>query len=173
MAKKVGAIVSLSIIAILIITTIILANLKVDYSVECNKPDSIWVNGSVANETEMNEIVNYINDASKTTRLSALFNGEWNKEVSLMTENGTIYYNDDNYYVRYHYTTQQELKVNNETKNATYAELVFTVSKIDEKAEYKVYVIPDATKSSTYSHYYTIEEDFGTLYKYLENNFAK
>ena len=122
---------------------------------------------------EANEIVNYINDASKTTRLSALFNGEWNKEVSLMTENGTIYYNDDNYYVRYHYATQQELKVNNETKNATYAELVFTVSKIDEKAEYKVYVIPDATKSSTYSHYYTIEADFGTLYKYLENNFAK
>lgn len=173
MAKKVGAIVSLSIIGVLIIATIILANLKVNYSVECNKPDSVWVNGSVANETEMNEIINYINDASKSTRLSALFNGEWNKEVSLMTENGTIYYNDDNYYVRYHYATQQELKVNNETKNATYAELVFTVSKIDEKAEYKVYVIPDATKSSTYSHYYTIDADFGTLYKYLENNFAK
>ena len=62
MAKKVGAIVSLSIIGVLIIATIILANLKVDYSIQCNKPDSIWVNGSVANETEMNEIINYIND---------------------------------------------------------------------------------------------------------------
>ena len=173
MAKKVGAIVSLSIIGLLILATIILANLKVDYSVECNKPDSIWVNGSSASETEMNEIVNYINNASKETRLVTLFNGEWNKKISLMTENGTIYYDNDKYYVRYHYSTQQELKVNKETRNETYAELVFTVSKIDENVECKVYVIPDASKSSTYSHYYTIEANFSTLYKYLENNFVK
>ena len=38
MAKKIGAIVSLSIIGVLILATIIMANVNVNYSIKCEKP---------------------------------------------------------------------------------------------------------------------------------------
>ena len=43
MAKKIGAIVSLSIIGILILATIIMANVNVDYSIDCAAPTQVWI----------------------------------------------------------------------------------------------------------------------------------
>lgn len=173
MAKKIGAIVSLVIIGLLLIATIVLANLKVDYSIKCNTPNEIWVGTKVATAEQKNEIINYIGDASNENRLTALFNGNWNKKVKLVTENGTIKYDDNNYYVRYHYAEEQQAKVGKETKDVKYSELVFTVSKMSEQLEYRVYLIPDATQSANYSHYYLLDANFEILYKYLENNFTK
>lgn len=173
MAKKIGAIVSLSIIGVLIVAIIVLSNLKVNYSIKCSKPDSIQVGKSVATSEQLNEIVNYINDASNETRITALFNGNWNKKAELTTENGTISYNSDNYYVRYHYAQNQQATVGKDAKEVYYSEIVFTVSSIDEEAEYKVYLIPDASNPDKYSHYYVLDADFGILFKYLENEFTK
>ena len=173
MAKKVGAIISLAIIGVLLIATIVMANVKVDYSIRCNTPNEVWVGSKVASAEQKNEIISYISNASKENSLTALFNGNLNKKVQLVTENGTIKYDEDNYYVRYHYAESQQAKVGKETKEVYYAELVFTVAKISEEVEYRVYLIPDATQSATYSHYYLVDANFEILFKYLENNFMK
>ena len=63
MAKKIGAIVSLSIIGVLIIATIIMANIKINYSINCSTPDKIYVSynnsgfTAVTSETQANKIV--------------------------------------------------------------------------------------------------------------------
>ena len=85
MAKKICAIVSLSIIGILIIATIVLANVSVNYGVVCASPNVVYVqyeDEALRNATsDKDEIVNYITNASQEKMLSALFNGELNKKA--------------------------------------------------------------------------------------------
>lgn len=172
MAKKIGAIVSLSIIGILIIATIIMANINIDYSVKCLKPDVVYVQTSDGNtlgvsSEQKDKIVELINLTSKEKVLTALFNGNLDKKAELVTEKSTIS-TPNNFYVRYKYTTKQEL---NENNSITYEELVFVVNNIEGETEVKVYVIPESENANTYSHYYILSADFEELYSYLNENF--
>ena len=179
MAKKIGAIVSLSIIGILILATIIMANVNVDYSIDCAKPTSVWVlynsNDSnkerVASDKNAKTIVNFINNASKEKSLTALFNGNLNKEAKLVLESnaGKTVPTTTGFYVRYSYENQQKTKDNN-GKVVAYDDLVFTVSDLEGANVVKVYVIPDSTNSMTYTHYYELEADFEKLYDFLVEN---
>ena len=80
MAKKIGAIVSLSIIGILILATIIMANVNVDYSIDCATPSNVWVlynsndpnKERVAGDENAKAIVDFINNASKEKSTSAM-----------------------------------------------------------------------------------------------------
>lgn len=180
MAKKIGAIVSLSLIGIVIIVAIIMANVKIDYSVKCLDPDVVYVqisSGTIkANNDERDKIVDYISNASKENSLTALFNGELNKKAELVSEKATLA-SPTAYYVRYHYNTKQELVVNKkEYKNADgqtekYDELVFVVTECDGETEFRVYVILDSNNVNSYSYYFKLTADFGDLYDYLANNF--
>ena len=111
MAKKIGAIVSLSIIGILILATIIMANINLNYGIDCVKPDSVYVqtkNDTVKVSSEQKDkIVEMISGASNEKFLTALFNGEADKKVEIRSEKSTIS-TPANYYVRYHYTSKQD-----------------------------------------------------------------
>ena len=113
MAKKIGAIVSLSIIGILIILTIVMANVKVNHRVYCEKPQNVWVYTEGievgANEEQASKIVEYINEASKENCLSALFSGNLDATADVVTESGIVSISSDKYYVRYHYSSEQVL----------------------------------------------------------------
>ena len=178
MAKKIGAIVSLSIIGILILATIIMANVNVDYSIKCATPSTVWINynsNDPLRERKVVEdastIIDYIENASKEKSLTALFNGNLNKKAELCVENsvGKDIPSNTGFYVRYHYDNDQKTKDKN-GNTVYYQELVFTVQDSDEETTVKVYVIPDATKAKVYTHYYELDADFSSLYDFLVEN---
>lgn len=177
MAKKIGAIVSISIIGILIIATIIMANVNVNYSVKCATPTSVWVqygsNSERNAQDKADEIVDYINNASKEKALTALFNGTINKKPNIVTASsvGKTLPSNSGFYIRYRYENAQKLTDNN-GKEVYYDDLVFEVKDLEGINVIKVFVIPNAQEAKTYTHYYEVEADYGALYSYLvENNF--
>lgn len=181
MAKKIGAIISLVIIGALIIATIIMANINLNYGIDCVKPDSVYVqtkNDTVKVSSEQKDkIVEMISGASNEKFLTALFNGEADKKVEIRSEKSTIS-TPSNYYVRYHYTSKQDLIVNGkEYKDAdgkveTFEELVFVVNPAEGEAEFKVFVIPESDSSNSYNYYFVLDADFESLYEYLSENFS-
>jgi len=180
MAKKIGAIISLVIIGVLIIATIVMANINLNYGIDCVKPDTIYVqtkNDTVkVNSEQKNKIVEMISGASNEKFLTALFNGEADKKVEIFSEKSTIS-TPANYYVRYHYTTKQDLVVNDkeykdaEGKVEKYEELVFVVNPAEGEAEFKVFVIPESDNPNSYNYYFVLDADFGSLFEYLSDNF--
>jgi len=178
MAKKIGAIVSLSIIGILILATIIMANVHVDYSVKCAKPTTVYVSYGAKQERDAqgdsNKIVSYISNASKEKALTALFNGTLGKKAKIETASSvgkTISTNSTAFYIRYRYEDAQKLTDAN-GKAVYYDDLVFEVKDVDGIDIFRVYVIQNSQNSKTYTHYYEVEADFESLYDYLvENNY--
>lgn len=180
MAKKIGAILSLIIIGAVIIAAIVMANIDIDYSVKCVKPDVIYVQTSTdtikVSNNQRDKIVELISGASKENVLTALFNGELGKKAEIVTSKATLT-TPNNFYVRYKYTTKQDLVVdgkiykNADGKTETYEELVFVVNPFDEEAEFKVYVIPESDSANVYSYYYNLSANFKDLYDYLSENF--
>jgi len=182
MAKKIGAIASLSIIGILIIATIIMANIRVDYSINCSTPDKVWVvhnSGYDQPTTEQaNKIVELISNASKENYLSALFNGNLGKTASIASVTGTkTVPSTSNFYVEYVYNNPQTLMVgkdkyeDNKGNSYVYERLIFTVNSTEGESKVNVYVIADSDAPTTYTHYYELEADFNDLYNYLQQNF--
>ncbi len=176
MAKKIGAIVSLSIIGILILATIIMANVSVSYSIECAKPTNVWVlynsndpnRAREINATNAETVVNLINDASKEKSLTALFNGNINKEakLNLVSKAGTSVPSTSGFYVVYNYENKQTVK-DAKGNSVYYEELIFTVNNVEGTALVKVYLIPDATKPMTYTHCFDLDANFKGLFDFL------
>lgn len=189
MQKRIWAIVSLSIIGILIIATIIMANVDVNYKINCANPDIMWVQHASGNQVrvegdEYDEILNYINNASKESSLTALFGGRIN-DTATVTSNGstaTSIPSTTNYYVIFEYNNPQKLMVGNDSykdgdgNEYYYRELVFTVNPSEESGQIRVYIKPfynsngDAEIIETYTRYYTVTADFSGLYNYLQDS---
>ena len=181
MAKKIGAIVSLSIIGILILATIIMANVTVNYGINCATPTEIWINYKSNDPSRericrnVSEIEAFFKNTSKDNALNALFNKTLNKEAEVVLESnaGATIPTTNGFYVRYRYENPQKLMVGkDEYKDSNgnivyYNDLVFTINNIDEETEVIVYVVPDKTKSKVYTHYYKLEANLGGLYDYL------
>ena len=193
MAKKISAIVSLALVGILLIATIIMANVKVDYSINCATPTDVWVrHSSISTETnaeeEKTEIVKLINEASKEMSLSALFTGKLFNKAEIVTDSSTgqTVPKIEGYYVTYSYATPQVLKYGNkdyvtaENGKYYYKELVYAVTSAEGVKTVNVYVKPyyeaDGTTLNTsdkYTKYYKLEANFEALYDYLADNFSK
>ena len=182
MAKKIGAIASLSIIGILIIATIVMANININYGVPASTPNEIYVqygNSTTfrADADQKSEIVKLINSASQEKSLTALFSGDLGKKAKITTSKSSLSLSSDTFYVRYSYNESQTLKdgkskfVDGDGKSYTYDDLIFVVKDVDGQTEVRVYVIPDDAKSLNYTHYYTVEADFEDLYAYLDSQF--
>ena len=181
MAKKIGAILSLIIIGVVIVAAIVMVNIKIDYSIDCVKPDKIWVQTSsdikVANSEQQSKIVEIISSASKQNALTALFDGELGKKAELVNVKTTVS-SPANFYVKYIYNTKQDLIVGGkEFKNAdgqteTYEELIFVVDNTEGETQCKVYVVAESNSSTTTSaYYYKLDANFEELFKYLSENF--
>lgn len=184
MAKKIGAIVSMSIIGALIIATIVMANINVNYSVKCATPTSVWVQyGSNAErdaQDNADEIIDFINNASNEKALTALFNGTLGKTAKVVAASsvGKSLPSNSGFNIRFRYENPQKLmEGKNEYKDSNgqtiyYEDLVFEVKDVEGISVFNVYVITDAEKPNTYTHYYEVEADFGPLYTFLtENNY--
>ncbi len=195
MAKKISAIVSLSLVGILLVATIIMANVKVDYSINCQAPHSIDVlygsnqTAKTTTPAQAKEIQKLIGNASKEMSLSALFTGRLNKkaEITSVESNGITLPTTQSFYVFYEYDTPQVLMYGNkayktnEDKNFYYQTLVFAVEDTEEATNVKVYVKqyynsnnPAEGKytENKYNKYYVLEANFASLYQYLlDNNF--
>ena len=184
MAKKIGAIVSLSIIGVLILATIIMANVNIDYSIKCANPTHVYVSYGSGSERDAqanaSQIVQYINNASKEKSLTALFNGNLNKEAKVLAASSvgkTIDFKSNTFYVRYNYENPQKLMDGKKAyrdvngNEVFYEELIFTVANLEGANTVNVYVIQDATKAKTYTYYYEIEADFSELYSFLNEQY--
>lgn len=181
MAKKIGAIVSLSIIGILILATIIMANINVDYGIKCSTPTTVYVSHNSETERDANnhtnKIVEYINNASNEKALTALFNGTLGKKAEVVAVSEKSLPSNTGFYVRYRYENAQKLMSgkdaykNSKGESVYYDDLVFTVNEAEGINVVKVYVIQDSASSNRYSYYYELEADFENLYNYLNENF--
>ena len=179
MAKKIGAIVSLSIIGILILATIIMANVSINYNINCAQPTNVFVSygTNVARDAQdsSDEIVNYINNASKEKCLTALFNGNLGKkaEVKVASSVGKTIPSNSGFTVRYRYSTSQNLMEGNKKYKDTngnvvlYDDLVFQVKDLEGSNVVNVYVVQDSENSNVYTYYYELEADFESLYDFL------
>lgn len=192
MAKKVIAIVSLVLIGLLIGATIVMANVKVDYGVNCNNPDLVRIlkpgeSSPVGpeNDEQLNKIKSLIKNASRQSSLNALFNGSLFDEAKVVTDKSTpssISKKSDCYYVQYVYSNAQTLKEGNDNYKENgntylYKELWFEVSNTNGTSEVKVYIIPylDANGNENQEYvsakHYALTADFTGLYNYLVENF--
>ncbi len=179
MAKKIGAIVSLSIIGILILATIIMANVNVDYSVNCSTPTTVYVsyggNSERDAQANANAIVELIDNASKEKSLTALFNGTLGKKAKVVAVSsvGKSLPSNNCFYVRYRYENAQKLmegKKEYKDSNGSvlyYDDLVFEIKDLTGTNLVNVYVIPDSANADVYTHCYELEADFEALYDFL------
>ena len=179
MLKKVLAIVSLSIIGILIIATIIMANVNIHFGVKCSKPVYVYVHYSTnvaqsVSKAQISKIKSLIDESSKEKSLTALFNGDLkNKATVSVTASSKTVPSTSEFSVRFVYNNPQNIMEGNKKykdgdgKSYTYTELVFTISKTEGTEEAKVYIIEDSTKPNSYTHYYVLDADFSNVYSYL------
>ncbi len=189
MAKKISAIVSLSIIGVLIIATLIMANVKVSFGVKCATPNMVTVSySSGANKfvegEQSNKIVSLLADASKENSLTAMFTGKlFDKAgITTYTNNSTnsIPKSNETFYVTFSYDNPQKLMDGNKEykdkdgKVYYYKKLVFAVAKTDSHTVAKVYIVPsykpnsdDVYNEGGYSKYYTVNANYSALYNYL------
>ena len=181
MAKKIGAIISLSIIGILIVLTIVMASVNVNHRIYCEKPQYVYVyTGGVANganEQQGNKIVDIINNASKENCLSAVFGANLDATADVVAEKGTLKISSDSYYVSYVYTTAQDLTEgksvykDGDGKTYKFEELLFEVKDTDGVETIKVYIFENSTTDLKYTHYYNLQADFSELYAYVKGEF--
>lgn len=181
MAKKIGAIVSLSIIGILILATIIMANIKVDYSINCATPTAVYVSYNSSTERDAQDytdkIVKFIENASNEKALTALFNGTLGKKAEVFAVSEKTIPTNSGFYVRYRYENAQKLMdgkevyKNSNDESVYYDDLVFTVNNVEGFSVVKVYVVQDSANSMKYTYYYEVEADFENLYNYLDEKF--
>ena len=192
MAKKIIAIVSLVLIGLLISATLVMANVKVNYGINCSKPNIIRVlkpssaDADSVSETQKAEIEKFINGASKESSLTALFNGTLFEHAQVETDVSTptaITTKSNCYYVQYVYTQPQILKEGNKNykeNNQTYLykELWFEVSNLEGVNSYNVYIVPyldnngeENQNSKISAKHYVLNANLLSLYNYLVENF--
>ena len=190
MAKRITAIVSLSIIAVLILATIIMANVDVNHKINCNNPDYIYVKYSSNNLREADGeiydgILDRINQASKESSLTALFSGTLTDKPTIVTNSttsATSVPSTSDFQVSFVYDNPQKLMdggdeyKDEDGEVVYYKELVFSVGSTDDMQEVRVYIIPyynsngDYNTNSSYYRYYLLNTNFADLYEYLVDN---
>ena len=196
MAKKIIAIISLSLIGILVVATIVLANIPFSHNFKHNKPDYIEVyyggtetTARSATNDDFNKIIELINKATDDKILNALFEGRLNDKPVLVDENEkltSVPSNASSYYVCYKYKEGNpqtlmdgDKAFKDENGNEyLYAQICFEIT---EKSEtIKAYVIPQKDDNGNnyrpnngsklqYHKYYSINADFSELYTYLSD----
>ncbi len=193
-AKKITAIVSLAIIGVLILATIIMANVDVNQAINCANPNTIYIQyGSNSSrkleDNDYDKVLELIKSASSESSLTALFNGTLNDKPVIVTNstNGTSIPSTSKFYVNFSYSEPQKLMNGNKSykddsgNEYYYKNLIFSVSDTNDITEVKVYVVPyyntngeANTTDSSYTKYYKVTADYTDLYNYLvEQNYNK
>ncbi len=195
MAKRVTAIVSLSIIGVLILATIIMSVVPVNHKINLKTPNDINIYNGSTSETPIkiddggafNKVIEYVNNSTKENALTALFNGTLFNNPEIVTQSAnsltSISSNSSSAFVVFRYTNPQVLMDGNKEykdedgKRYYYQGLCFEVSSSAEEYT-KVYIIPyyksngdkyEPTNnvSLQYHRYYNLKANLSNLYSYL------
>lgn len=177
--KKIGAIVSLSLIGALIITTICLALIPFNYMMNISTPDIISVYKDGVKTTylkdvesdEFDQIYKLLTNGFKVNVMSAIFNGNLNKSELVIGQTRSTSLNSGTK-VMFEYNTPQVLKDGNKDYNngeVTYEYLVFEVSETNDLTLQKCYIASSDVTSSyvNYKNYYETMCNFSELYDYI------
>lgn len=198
--KRVLAGISLFIVAFVVVATIIMSSIKLDYGVNCATPDTVTVGvGSLTSgvkspdKDQQKAIIKYINEASTQTVLNGLFNGSLGKKAEIQSLSGTNSYTtltspsrvNCEYFVIYKYNQPQKLKVGKKDylvdgNPYLYKELYFGIKQTDGETEINVYVNPyfyygkdgQLNYETNYHYYYVLDGDFDGLLRYLKENWV-
>lgn len=189
-AKKIIAIISLSLVGILILATLILSAIDVEQKITFNNPDFIHVYyGNVnyskktpssieKNGDTYNKILNFINGSSKEKALSALFNGTLFGHPDVVVDSASSLTtipttnSSESFFVYLGYDSVQTLKNGNENykidgKDYYYRGLCFEVTSSEGKIEVNAYVVPFYTISGAeYSYPATSNLQYQVRYVY-------
>lgn len=193
MLKKVLASISLALIGVLVLLTVITANIKVTHNVNCSTPDSIEVQYSSTktqlSDNQKQQLINLINNATKESSLTALFGGRVGDIPQLIANtSGTgntvsrrtlSNPGTNNFYVIYEYNNPQilmdgkhEYKDNNGNK-CYYNKLYFSVKKTNDTNEIDVYIVSSENQTSSTVYYerrYVVSADYTEVYEFLVKN---
>jgi len=175
MAKKITAIVSLTLVGIIVAAIIIMANITVDHNIDYATPSQMWVtyNSStprrVDNEEDKEKILSLMDEATQEKYLNALLTKTLDKKPEIK-QNKTTKANipsTTKYYVIFEFGQPQHLE-GIEEDNVYYRQLVFAVAQSEGEVETKVYISEDG--DMTYRYYYLITVDYSEIFNYLTNN---
>lgn len=177
--KKIGAIISLSLIAALIITTITLALIPFNYMMNISTPDIISVYKDGIKTTylkdvesdEFDEIYDLLTKGFKVSVMSTIFNGNLKKSDLVIGQTRSVSLNSGTK-VMFEYNTPQILKDGNENYNngeVSYEYLVFEVAEIDDLILQKCYIANTDVTSNyvSYKNYYETLCNFSELYNLI------
>ena len=173
-AKKVGLIVTVSVVCALIIATLVMTFVPHSFLMDINDPDMITVyyssKSGTFNESDNKDIYNKLldkfNASFEQSVLSALFNGDLSTEATLKSSSTTLSLSSGNY-LKFTYLTSQTFTYNkNEYK---YKHIIFKLaSSEDEFESTTAYIILENESNENYSRYqYTIQANYATLLDYL------
>ncbi len=170
MAKKITAIVSLTLFAAVIIATIVLANIKVNHNIKYRTPEhmSVTYDGNIqteiVDEKEKEHILKLMKNATSENMLTAIFKNTLNKKPKLVNfkETSSSIPGTNDFYLIFTYNNPQKI---DGVEDFYYVDLVFTISNTKGAKEMKVYISEDG--SMNYRKYYEIDVDYSEIYDYL------
>ncbi len=191
-AKKIIAIVSLSLVGVLILATLILSVINVEHKICFNNPEFIDVyygnvNYSKRNpasiqknrdEERYNKVLEYLNGSSKEKALNALFNGSLFKKPEIVVDSASrltdipTSASSNSFFVYLGYNTPQVLKDGNNNyqldgKDYYYRGLCFEITADEVKMDVSIYVVPYYSVNSDSEYEYPSTSNLKYQVKYV------
>ena len=173
-AKKVGLIITISVVCALIAATLAMTFIPYSFLMDVNNPDviTVYYNSKSGTFTQTdskdvyNNIINKLEKSFEQSALSALFNGDLGEKATLKSSSTTLSLTSGSY-VKYSYTTPQSFTYNN--NQYKYKSLIFKLaSSADEFETTTAYLILENESNENYSRYqYTIQANYAGLLDYL------
>ncbi len=174
--KKVITIASLSIIAALIIVTIIMACVPVGANPKFGTPDSITIYSSKMmvssrdydkGDEAYNTILEKLKKAPSQKALSALFNGTISQDVNVVElssqENYATITNTDENVVKFKVSYQEDQKLKFEDKDVVYTDMLYILNKDSGRVETTVYLLNEGKAKYVLNYY----GNFDGVFEYI------
>ena len=178
MAKRIMAIVALTIISLLIITTIIMGSVNTYYGASFENPNEVYVQygsnaATKADAETADKIVSLIKDSSKQKVLTAFFTGELNKTAEVNSSTIKTMPSTSGFKVVLNYSTPQYIKVGNKIfkdgdgNSYKYAKLAFVITNTNGYVKSTAYIIEDELNPTRYTHSFVFDADYSGVYNFL------
>ena len=180
-AKKIGTIVTVSIIGALILATIIMTFVPYSFKMDIATPDRITVYDYSGNKSASgtfsksdkkdiyNNILDKFDKAFEQSVLNAMFNGDLGKKAELKTRSTQSVSVKTGNYLKFGYDNAQKYKVNG--GEYSYNQIIIDISYTEgEFQTVKAYIVDSTNPFENYSkHYYEVEANFTELANYISS----
>lgn len=178
-AKKVGTIITVSIIGALILATIIMTFVPYSFKMNIATPDRITVYDYSGNKSASgtfsltekkdiyDELISRFDTAFEQSVLNAMFNGDLGKKAELKTRSTQAVSVKTGNYLKFGYDNAQKYKLNG--IEYSYTQIIIDISYTEgEFKTIKAYIVDSTNMYDNYSkHYYEVEANFTELANYI------